>query len=571
MKWSKTHLFTFKEAPNDAEIPSHKFMIRAGLIKKIGPGLYTFGSLGLRSLRKFENIIREELETSECQELLMPMVHPRELWEETDRWNEMGDGLLKFKNRNDQWFCLGATHEEVITDYIRHDIKSYRHLPQSLYQIQTKYRDEVRPRFGLMRCREFLMKDAYSFDRSEKEAHDSYDRLFAAYKRIFDRLGVEYRHVMADSGNIGGNKSQEFQVLAEAGEDALMVCDSCDYAANVEIAPSISSQEDYEGEAGEPTKFDTPGDRSIADLEKTTGVEAKFLVKTMFFKDEEGNSYCVLLRGSDEANDIKIKKAIGLNNPPELLTEDEVLKLTGAHPGSCGPVGLNIPVYADEALTNYKNFIVGANEDDKHIKSVNFNKDFEMAGFYDLKSAKQDDKCPSCDSGRYKSFRGIEVGHCFYLGTKYSQKMNANFLDENGKSQFIEMGCYGIGVSRTIQAVIEQSHDDNGIVWPMALAPYHVHICNLDPKDEQVTAICDSLEAELQKEKIEVFVDDRKERPGVKFKDADLIGLPIRVVVGGKGVKSDSFEVVVRKTGEKLSTSQKDLAETCRKALSQLS
>lgn len=562
MKWSKSHLFTFKEAPSDAEIASHKLMVRAGLIKKIGPGLYTYGTLALKALRKFEQIIREELEKAECQELLMPMVHPRELWETTGRWDEMGDGLLKFQNRNEHWFCLGATHEEIITDYVRNDIKSYRHLPVTLFQIQTKYRDELRPRFGLMRCREFLMKDAYSFDRTEEEAHESYDRMFDAYKKIFDRVGLEYRHVLADSGNIGGNKNQEFQVLAEAGEDALMVCDTCDYAGNVEIAPALSSKENYQGEAKAKEEFATPGIRSIAALAEATGIEERFLVKTMFYKDEEGKQYAVLLRGNDEVNDIKLKKVIGLTNPPELLNEEEVVKLTTARPGSCGPMGLDIPVYADEALTNYSQFMVGANKDDFHIKGLNFGDGFKVEAFADLKLAKEGDHCPSCEKGKYKHVRGIEVGHCFYLGTKYSQKMNANFLDENGKSQIIEMGCYGIGVSRTIQAAIEQSHDADGIIWPRSLAPFDVHICLLDPKDEEAVRISNALQASLSEQKIECFVDDRKERPGVKFKDADLIGFPVRVVIGGKGIKNNEFELVNRKTKEKLTSTKEDLAKT---------
>lgn len=563
MKWSKSHLFTFKEAPNDAEIASHKFMVRSGLIKKIGPGLYTYGTFALKAIRKLEKIIREELDRAECQELLMPMVHPRELWEETGRWDEMGAGLLKFKNRNNHEFALGATHEEVITDYVRNDIKSYRHLPITLYQIQTKYRDELRPRFGLMRCREFLMKDAYSFDRTEEEAHASYDRLFEAYKNIFDRVGVEYRHVLADSGNIGGNKSQEFQVLAESGEDALMVCDSCEYAGNVEIAPAISPKESYKGEFETMEAFDTPGARTIADLSKAIAVNEEFLVKTMFFKDEENKQYCALLRGSDEVNEVKLKKAFGLSNPPELLSEDEVKTLTGAMPGSCGPVGLEIPVIADEALENYSQFVVGANEDDKHLRGVCFERDFKIEGFADVKMAKAGDPCPSCESGKYKNIRGIEVGHCFYLGKKYTEKMGANFLDENGRSQIIEMGCYGIGVSRTVQAAIEQSNDDDGIIWPRAIAPFDVHICNLDPKSEEVNAICDELQAGLEEQGIEVFVDDRKERPGVKFKDADLIGLPLRVVVGGKGVKNDELEVLVRKSKEKTTSSKAELLKTC--------
>ena len=551
MKWSQTHLFTFKEAPNDAEIASHRLMMRAGLIKKLGPGLYTYGTMALRAIRKFEAILREELDSRQCQEVLMPMVHPAELWQETDRWQEMGAGLLKFKNRNEHWYCLGATHEEVITDYVRHDIKSYRHLPITLYQIQGKYRDEIRPRFGLMRCREFIMKDAYSFDRSEAEAHASYERMFAAYQAIFDRLGLEYRSVVADSGNIGGNKSQEFQVLAASGEDALMVCSHCDYAANIEIAPSQSAKEHYHGGISDLEAFPTPGLKSIEDLAAALQIEAKYLVKTLFFRDEEGKAYCVLLRGEDEANPIKIKSALGLGNPPELLSEEQVREVTGAGPGSCGPVGLQIPILIDEALSNYQSFVVGANRDGEHLRGVHFPRDFSPTQIADIKMAKSADPCPKCETGKYRAVRGIEVGHCFYLGKKYSQKMAAQFLDENGKAQWIEMGCYGIGVSRSIQAAIEQSHDEHGIIWPRAIAPFQVHLCNLDPNDAAVASLCQSIRQQLESAGIDLFEDDRKERPGVKFKDADLLGFPVRIVVGSKAAESGQIELVRRKGLEK--------------------
>ncbi|MFZ3230474.1 MAG: proline--tRNA ligase [Pseudobdellovibrio sp.] len=559
MKWTQTHLFTLKEAPSDAEIPSHKLLVRAGFIKKLAPGIHTYGHMGLRAIRKFENVIREELAKVNCVEILMPMVHPKELWSETNRWNEMGAGLLKFKNRNDQEFCLAATHEEAVVDYARHDLKSWRDFPKNIYQIQTKYRDEIRPRFGLMRGREFIMKDAYSFDMDQASALKAYDQMYQAYERIFNRLGLQFRIVEADAGNIGGSQTHEFQLLAEAGEDSLLVSDKTNFAANIEVCPAIDAIPYVSKEVATKTieKFSTPGQKTIADLEKFTQVPAHELVKTLFFSANEGTdpkdtslkAFAVLLRGSDEVNPIKVKNILKLSNPPLMLTDAEVLEVSKAHPGSCGPVGLKIPIYADNGIQPLRNFIVGANEDGFHLKNVNFEKDFQVTKFADLRMAKEGDKCPESD-GLLKSYRGIEVGHVFYLGQKYAQKMNGTFLDKNGRSQFYEMGCYGIGVSRTVQAAIEQSHDQDGIIWPLAIAPFHVHICLLDIKDAELAAYVEKLTAELEAKKIEVFIDDRDERPGFKFKDADLIGFPVRVVVGRKGFDANQIEVVNRKTKE---------------------
>lgn len=556
MKWSQTLILTLKEAPSDAEIVSHKLMIRAGMMKKLAPGLYTYGNLALRAIRKFENIIREELDRRGGVEILMPMVHPRELWEETNRWSEMGAGLLKFKNRNDHWFCLGATHEEAVTDYVRHDLKSYRDLPRVIYQIQTKYRDEIRPRFGLMRGREFSMKDAYSFDIDQEGALKNYERMYQAYQAIFDRLGLNYRIVQADAGNIGGSQTHEFQLLAEAGEDALLVSDQSDFAANIEVCPAIDAEPHVSNEAEKALeKFETPNQKTIADLSKFTGVPEKELVKTLFFSANDGTDpkikdlkpVCVLLRGSDELNPVKLKNVLGLTNPPEMLTDEEVRQTCGALPGSCGPVGLQIPIYMDNGVQGLKNIIVGANENGFHLKNVNFPRDFKATKVADLRMAKEGDKCP-VSNGRLKSYRGIEVGHVFYLGQKYSQKMNATFLDKEGKAKPFEMGCYGIGVTRTVQACIEQSHDQDGIIWPKAIAPYHVHICALDPQDGSVMGLAEILEKELQAKGFDVLIDDRDERPGVKFKDADLLGMPVRIVIGRKGLEAGQIEVVDRKT-----------------------
>ena len=576
MKWSKSFIYTLKEAPSDAEIISHKLLMRAGFMKKLAPGIYTYGNLALRAIRKFEKIVREELDSRNCIEVLMPMVHPRELWEETHRWDEMGAGLLKFQNRNQQWYCLGATHEEAVTDYVRNDLKSYKDLPKNIYQIQTKYRDEIRVRFGLMRGREFTMKDAYSFDADSAGALKSYQSMYEAYRAIFDRLGLQYRVVQADAGNIGGSQTQEFQLLADAGEDHLLVSTESDFAANIEVCPAFDAQEPTPNESAAAAwpasgrawqdsdarpsskateKFATPGQKTIADLSKFTGVAEKELVKTLFFSANEGldpkdkslKAFAVLLRGSDEVNPIKVKNMLGMSNPPLMLTEQEVQQVTGAWPGSCGPVGLTIPVYMDKGVLGLVDYIVGANQDGFHLKNVNHGRDFKVTKVGDLRMAKEGDRCPT-GKGILKSYRGIEVGHIFYLGTKYSKLMGANFLNQEGKALPFEMGCYGIGVTRTVQASIEQSHDADGIIWPKAIAPFHVHICVLDPKDEKVMGPAEEAYQTLQKLGYDVLMDDRDERPGVKFKDADLLGMPVRLVYGKRGLENNEVEFVIRKT-----------------------
>ena len=561
MKWSATHIYTLKEAPNDAEIISHKLLIRGGFIKKLAPGIYTYGNLGLRAIRKFENIIRQELDKRGCIEILMPVVHPQALWEETGRWTEMGEGLLKFKNRNDQGFCLGATHEEAVTDYARHDIKSYRDLPKNYYQIQTKYRDEIRPRFGLMRGREFSMKDAYSFDLDKDAALKTYHLMYGAYQAIFDRLGLKYRIVEADAGNIGGSLTHEFQLLAEAGEDALLVSDSSDFAANIEVCPAIDADGGaVTGSGGafpEMEKFATPGLKTIEDLAQSTEIPSSQLVKTLFFSGNDGTNpkikdlkpFAVLVRGSDEVNPVKLKNHLGLANPPAFLSDNDVKTVSGAWPGSCGPAGLKIPVLVDSGVAKLKSFIAGANEDGFHLKNVTIDRDFKPQVIGDFRMAREGDKDPK-GNGILKAYRGIEVGHVFYLGRKYSDKMTCQYLDKNGKSQLIEMGCYGIGVTRTVQAAIEQSHDADGIIWPRAIAPYDVHICLLDIKDQAAVELTSKIETDLASLGFDVLVDDRDERPGFKFKDADLIGMPIRINIGKRTLESKEFEVVIRKTKE---------------------
>ncbi len=554
MKWTSSFLFTLKEVPTDAEIPSHILMVRAGYIRKVAPGIFTYGPLALRAIRKFEKIVREELDNRGCTEILMPMVQPKELWDETGRWEKMGAGLQKFKNRNGHDFCLGATHEEVTTDFVRQQVKSYRDLPVNLYQIQAKVRDEIRPRFGLLRGREFIMKDAYSYDRTFDDAQKSYKLLREAYTAIFGRLGVEFRVVKADTGSIGGDQSEEFHILAESGEDQLFVSDKGDFAANAEICPALDTASVATGAASPAPmeEFATPGLKSIGSLSKALKIPEKELVKTMFFSASDDpktlKPIAVLLRGNDEVNPIKLKNFLKLANPPLMLTDDEVNATTGAYPGSCGPVGLKIPVYMDFGVEGIRNFIVGANKNGFHLKNVNSGRDFKPTAVADLRLAKAGDKSP--DGGNLKAIRGIEVGHIFYLGTVYSAAMKANFLNASGQLEPIQMGCYGIGISRTVQAVIEQSHDKDGIVWPLSLAPYPVHICLLDPQDPAVASAAQTIEDELAAKGVESFVDDREERPGVKFKDADLLGMPLRVNVGGRGLAAGKIELVVRKTKE---------------------
>jgi prolyl-tRNA synthetase len=561
MKWSQGYLFTLKDAPADAEIPSHILLMRGGYIRKVAPGIFTYGHLLLRSVRKFEAIVREELERRGSVEILMPMVQPRELWEETGRWKKMGEGLQKLKNRNGHDFCLGATHEEVVTDYVRRDVKSYRDLPFNLYQIQTKFRDEIRPRFGLMRGREFIMKDAYSFDIDIEGAQKSYRKMFEAYTAIFRRLGARFRVVQADSGNIGGNQSQEFHILADSGEDQLLVCEESDYAANIEVCPAADAtpQDTTDAAPAPREEFSTPGLRTIDSLSKALKIPPERLVKTMYFSasDEPAvalKPVAVLLRGSDEVNPVKLKNHLGLSNPPQLLTDEEVRRLTGASPGSCGPVGLDIPILLDKGVENLRNYIVGANKDDFHLRNVNHGRDFKVSAVADLRMAREGDLSPD-GKGRLKSFRGIEVGHIFYLGTKYSKKMQTNYLAQDQTLKPIEMGCYGIGITRTVQAVIEQNHDKDGIIWPLSIAPYAVHIALLDPTDDKVRGVADKLYDELNRAGIDVLMDDRNERPGVKFKDADLLGMPLRVNIGARGLANGETELIERasKTTEKLS------------------
>lgn len=553
MKWTDISLKTLRENPADAEMESHRLLVRGGFIRKLAPGIFTYGFFMLRAIRKFENIIREELAQAGAHEILMPMVQPASLWKESGRWPKMGE-LLKFKNKNQHDFCLGATHEEVVVDFMRANIKSYRDMPTNVFQIQTKYRDEIRPRFGLMRGREFIMKDAYSFDRDRLGALESYEKMRKAYQAIFTRLGVDFTMVQADSGAIGGDQSHEFQVVAEHGMDNMLLCKSCGYSANSEVAPRVIPEHTSVWSDSKMEKFATPGLKTIDDLAKQLKVPASQLVKSFFVKyqDQKGDwqQATLLLPGDREVNLVKVKTLLKAASDVEPLSDHEVLKLTGAHPGSCGPVGLQTPIVMDRALNLLNQFTVGANEDDFHLKNVVPGRDFTVSEEADISQVESGDPCPDCGKG-LEAKRGIEVGHIFYLGSKYSEPMNLRFLDEEGQSQAVEMGCYGIGVTRSLQAIIEQNHDADGMIWPKSVAPFHVHVCCLDPDDEGVQSWLKVFKHSVENRGYEVFVDDRSERPGIKFKDADLLGFPLRLAVGARGVDNNEVELFVRKTKQK--------------------
>lgn len=541
MRTSQFLLSTLKETPADAEIISHQLMLRAGMIRRVAAGVYNWLPLGLRVLRKAEAIIREEMDRAGCQELLMPAVQPAELWQESGRWEEYGPELLRMTDRHQREFCFGPTHEEVITDLIRREIRSYRQLPATFYQIQTKFRDEIRPRFGIMRAREFLMKDAYSFHTSTESLDDTYEVMHEAYSRIFSRLGLEFRPVEADSGAIGGNASHEFHVLADAGEDGLVICPDCDYAANVEQAPALPPV----GKRAEPAlmmeTIDTPAQHSIEQVSSFLDIQPQQLVKTLLVHGADG-PVALLLRGDHQLNEIKAEKLPTVLKPLAMLSPAEVQQATGCMPGSVGPVGLDIPVIADESALRLSDFTCGANLDDKHLTGVNWGRDLPEPELADLRNIVEDDPCPRCN-GTVSIRRGIEVGHIFKLGTKYSESMNATCLDQNGKAVIMPMGCYGIGVSRVVSAAIEQSHDDKGIIWPQALAPFDVVIVPIGyHKSEEVSKVCDDLYGSLTSAGLNVLLDDRNERPGVMFADMELIGIPHRVVIGERGLKNAIVE-----------------------------
>ncbi|TVQ79386.1 MAG: proline--tRNA ligase [Bradymonadales bacterium] len=552
MRWSKAHFPTLRESPQEAEVLSHQLMLRAGMIRRLASGIYSYLPLGWRLIRKLENIIREEMEAAGALEVSMPMVQPKELWEESGRWKIYGKELARFKDRHENEFCLQPTSEEVVTDLLKRDLKSYRQLPLNLFQIQLKFRDEIRPRFGVMRCREFIMKDAYSFDRTSDEAKEAYQRMRQAYRRIFTRTGLEFRAVEADTGSIGGRDSEEFVVLADSGEDEVIACQDCDYAANQEKAVAKTKHSDSASSVPEMEEFATPGVRSIEELAKLLSCSASDLVKTMILVDSEQRVLVLLLRGDHELNLVKAQavadREFGYKGL-RFAREDE-LQAWKLPAGSLGPQGFPIEhqLLVDEALDVKASYICGANRDGFHTRNIQLNRDLSEIRQAVLRNL-QDGECCSRCGGRLKSLRGIEVGHVFYLGKKYSEAMGLCFTDESGKEALVEMGCYGIGVGRSLAACIEQNHDEWGIVWPLGLTPYQVGIAHLGGVETKERA--EMAYVELTSKGFEVLWDDRELSPGVKLKDMDLIGIPFQLIYGDKAYQKSQCELKVRKSKTK--------------------
>ncbi len=542
MRTSQLLLSTLKETPADAEIVSHQLMLRAGMIRRLASGLYTWLPLGLRVLRKIENIVREEMDRAGAQELLMPAVQPAELWQESGRWEQYGPELLRLTDRHQREFCFGPTHEEVITDLVRREIQSYKQLPANFYQIQTKFRDEVRPRFGVMRAREFLMKDAYSFHLDTGSLEQTYQTMYDTYTRIFSRLGLDFRAVLADTGSIGGRASHEFHVLASSGEDAIAFSDSSDYAANVELAEALPPEEPRPAPAQTMSSVDTPSQHTIDEVSDFLKIAPSRMIKTLLVKGKEGGIVALVLRGDHELNVIKAEKLPQILSPLVFADEEEVRAATGAGPGSVGPTGLSIPVIADHSAAQLANFVCGANEDGKHLTGVNWGRDLPEPQTADLRNVLEGDPSPD-GKGHLIIKRGIEVGHIFQLGNKYSAALKATALDENGKQKTLEMGCYGIGVSRLVAAAIEQNHDERGIIWPLSIAPFQVALLPMNMhKSQRLRDAAEQLYRKLQAAGIEVLFDDRKERAGVMFADMELIGIPHRLVLGERSLDADIVE-----------------------------
>jgi prolyl-tRNA synthetase len=549
MRYSEFGLTTLKEVPAEAEIVSHQLMLRAGLIRRLASGLFTWMPLGLRVLRKVETVIREEMDRAGALELLMPAVQPAELWQESGRWEEYGPLLLRMHDRNERQYCFGPTHEEVITDIARRELRSYKQLPINFYQVQTKFRDEIRPRFGVMRSREFIMKDAYSFDLDEHGMRVAYKKMHAAYTAIFERLGLKFRVVDADSGEIGGSRSQEFHVLADSGEDAIAYCDADNYASNIEMAATEAPAAERPAPAREMQKIETPGARTIEALRKFIGITAEQTLKTLIVEGEE-QPVALVLRGDHELNAVKAQKIPGVATPLTMADSETVRRVTGCEPGFAGPIGLEIPVYYDHATAVMADFVIGANEADMHYTGVNFGRDIEEPETVDLRNVVEGDPTPG-GSGTLAIARGIEVGHIFQLGAKYSTAMGACVLDSDGKERTLQMGCYGIGVTRIVGAAIEQNHDERGIIWPEPLTPFNVVLVPINMhRSEAVREAAERLYADLQEQGLEVLLDDRDARPGVKFADAELIGIPHRLVISERNLASGEFEYQHRRDTE---------------------
>ena len=552
MRWSHTFIPTLKEVPADAEVISHKLLVRAGMIRQISRGIYDYLPLALKVIRKIETIVREEMDRAGAQELLLPVVSPAELWQESGRWEVYGKELLRFRDRHERDFCLGPTHEELVTDLVRRVVRSYRELPINLYQIQTKFRDEIRPRFGLIRGREFIMKDAYSFHVDMEDCRREYENMFQAYKKIFTRCGLSFRSVEADTGAIGGSLSHEFQVLADSGEDALVSCNSCDYAANIqksEVKAERPLARDIKESHPDLKKVATPGKKSVAEVADFLGLPPERFIKTLVYKVDRRELVAVLVRGDHEINELKLMAVLGCQEVV-LADESEVKNATEIVPGFLGPIGLKLRTVADRAIQGMRGAVTGANEENAHFVEVDQERDFTPSAFADLRIAIAGDPCPRCDHGRLECYRGVEVGQIFYLGKKYSEAMGATYLDAEGRERAIEMGCYGIGITRLLAAAVEQNHDDQGISWPFSIAPFKVLLLPTQYREEAIQQVTDDLYRDLVQRGIEVLLDDRDERPGVKFKDADLIGVPLRITIGPKSLEKGCVEVRRRKDGK---------------------
>ena len=572
MRLSKMHLKTLREVPNEAELASHILLLRGGMIRKLASGIYGYMPLGWRSIRKIENIIREEMDKSGSQEVLMSAIQPAELWQESKRWFAYGPEMWRVKDRHEREFCLGPTHEEIFTDIVRNEISSHRQLPVNLYQIQTKYRDEARPRFGLMRSREFIMKDAYSFDKDEEGLDESYKDMYETYERIFTRCGLTFRAVEADTGAIGGSNSHEFTAISEVGESEITYCNACKMAATTEKAEVADECSEEDVKEIPLEKIYTPNTKTIAEVAQYLDIDEKQAIKALLFvtRDDQGekSGYAIaFIRGDRELNEVKLINALGIHEHQiEFADEAEIADATGAVGGFTGPIGLvNCTVVIDSELTKLKNLCAGANEKNYHIKNVNYGRDYKGDIIADIKTLKANDPCPKCGAP-VKHARGIEVGQVFKLGTKYSDSMGAVYKDENQKDKPIVMGSYGIGVSRTLAAIIEQNHDENGIIWPMPVAPYEVMITVVKVKDDVQMELSEKMYDELVEAGIEVLLDDRDERVGVKFKDADLLGVPIRITVG-KGATNKLVEYKLRRDVEKVELHMEEAIEKAKKTV----
>lgn len=564
MRVSKLLLATLKESPADAEVISHKLMLRAGMVRKLASGLYTWLPVGLRVLRKVENIIRKELDKVGSQEVLMPATQPSELWKESGRWEQYGPELLRMKDRHGREFCFGPTHEEVITDMVRNELRSYKQLPANFYQIQTKFRDEIRPRFGIMRSREFLMKDAYSFHIDESSLSETYEEMHKTYCKIFDRIGLDYRPVQADTGSIGGNASHEFHVLANSGEDDIAFSSESDYAANIEFAEAVATKTEFPAATKEMQLVDTPNAKTINELVEQFEVKIENTIKTLIVhaeEDSENKLVALLIRGDHELNEIKAEKLAGIATPLRFASDEEIRSEIGAGPGSLGPVKLQIPFIADRSVAVMSDFSAGANIDGKHYFGINWERDLKLDKVEDLRNVVDGDPSPD-GKGSLSIKRGIEVGHIFQLGKKYSEALKATVLDEQGKAAVMTMGCYGIGVSRVVAAAIEQNHDDKGIIWPESIAPYQVVIIPMNMhKSDTLKPIAEKLYNDLLDLNIEVLFDDRKGRAGIMFADMELIGIPHRIIIGDRGLEKGMVEYKGRRDADNTDIALEDITQ----------